>query len=182
MKILTTPNPFLRHTAKSVKSLDNKTVKEVHSMIDILKHTDNPKGVGLAATQVGLDKRIFILLNKKTPQIFVNPTIQKQSKTVFSETFKQEKDRWLEGCLSIPSIWGFVDRPFAVTLEFQSPKNFPKGDFTLVPQKKIFEDIESAYVQHETDHLNGILFTDHILKQGGTILKETSAGLEPISI
>lgn len=181
MKILTTPNPFLRHIAKPVASLDNKTIKEIEEMIVTLKHTQNPKGVGLAATQVGLDKRIFVLLDKRTPQIIVNPTVTKQSKKMLSDTFKDEEERWLEGCLSIPGIWGFVDRPYQVTLEFET-FDYAKKDYQLKKQTKVFTDVSSAYVQHETDHLNGVLFTDHILKQGGTILQETPNGLQPISI
>lgn len=176
MQILTTPNPFLKHRAKALAAYDKKTAKEVGQMESLLKKTVDPKGVGLAATQVGLDKRIFILLNDKTntTSIFINPEIVSQSKKMLSSVYKKKKDRWLEGCLSIPKIWGFVDRHYSITLKYQTP--------TMDTIQKVMTDVEAAYVQHEVDHLNGILFTDRILEQKGQILRETDDGLTPISL
>ncbi len=144
-------------------------------MGEILKKTTDPKGVGLAATQVGLDKRIFILLSEEKVQVFVNPEIVSASKKMLSSVYKKKKDRWLEGCLSIPRLWGFVDRHFAITLRYQLP-----GSLETV--QKDFSDVEAAYIQHEIDHLNGILFTDRIRQQKGQILRETEDGLTPISL
>lgn len=191
MKILTTPHPALRKKAKKVISLDTKTLKEINVMITLLKAASDPKGVGLAATQIGIDKQIFILIRKRSKvEVFINPLITQKSTKMFSDKYKKNKDRWLEGCLSIPKLWGFVDRPFQVTLEYQT-FNYSQTlssstgiiPVTLKLESVIndFSDIESAYVQHEVDHLNGILFTDHILKQGGTIFKEVAGDLEPIS-
>lgn len=174
MHILTTPHPFLKHVAKEVLSWDKKTANEVKQMTDILKKATNPQGVGLAATQVGLDKRLFILLSEEKVQIFVNPQIVSASKKMLSNVYKKKKDRWLEGCLSIPSIWGFVDRHYNIRLKYQLPD-------TLETVEKDFSDVQSAYIQHELDHLNGILFTDRILQQGGRILTETDDGLKPIT-
>ncbi len=193
MQILTTPHPFLKHKAKPLGAWDKKTAKEVAQMAEILKHTVNPKGVGLAATQVGLDKRLFILLDeeKQTTKVFVNPEVISTSQKMLSSVYKKKKDRWFEGCLSIPKIWGFVDRPYQITVVFD----------TLVPSTKIgeggtataggevlttvteeFSDVSSAYIQHEIDHLNGILFTDRIIEQKGQILCETENGLSPINL
>lgn len=183
MQILTTPNPFLKHKAKLVSGWDKKTAKEVKEMEEILKKTTNPKGVGLAATQVGLDKRIFILYDdeKNTTKIFVNPEVIESSKKMLSDIYKKKKDRWLEGCLSIPKIWGFVDRPFTVKIKYSTPSEI-EGKWTLVEHIADFEDVESAYTQHEIDHLNGILFTDHIIAQNGQLLRETEDGLTPIPL
>lgn len=177
MQILTTPHPFLKQTAKAVASWDKKTAKEVKEMEAILKKATNPKGVGLAATQVGLDKRIFILLDEtgQKTRVFVNPQIVAQSKKMLTSVYPKKKDRWLEGCLSIPRIWGFVNRHFSISLQYQLPDSLQ----TVTGE---FSDVEAAYVQHEVDHLNGILFTDRILEQNGTILRETEAGLTPISL
>lgn len=175
MKILTTPNPFLRKVAKSVVKLDKKLEQQISELIVLLNSATDPEGVGLAATQVGLDKRIFVVKLSGKPEVFINPQILKLSEAMLTDIYKKPKGRWLEGCLSIPRIWGFVDRPYWVELEYQTVQN---GE--LVTKKRKFQDMESSYVQHENDHLNGILFTDHILKQGGIILKETSKGLVPI--
>lgn len=174
MEILTTPHQFLRHTAKPLAIWDKKTAIQVEEMKGILKKTTNPKGVGLAATQVGLDKRIFVLQLDEGFHVYVNPEITKTDKKMLSDVYKKKKDRWLEGCLSIPKIWGFVDRSLSVTLKYQIP-------VTLDFIEEKFSDIEAAYVQHELDHLNGILFTDHILEQKGDIFQETADGLTKIN-
>ncbi len=145
-------------------------------METILKQTTDPKGVGLAATQVGLDKRLFILFDEKKDHttVYINPVITSASKKMLSSVYKKKKDRWLEGCLSIPRIWGFVDRHYSITLKFQTP--------TFEEIQKDFTDVEAAYIQHEIDHLDGILFTDRIREQKGQILRETEDGLTPISL
>ncbi|MFZ2202481.1 MAG: peptide deformylase [Microgenomates group bacterium] len=175
MHILTTPHPFLKHIAKAVTSWDKKTAREVKEMGEILKKTTDPKGVGLAATQVGLDKRIFILLSEEKVQVFVNPEIVSASKKMLSSVYKKKKDRWLEGCLSIPRLWGFVDRHYSISLKYQEAD-------TLRTVTQDFIDVAAAYIQHEVDHLNGILFTDRIRQQKGQILRETEDGLTPISL
>ena len=176
MQILTTPHPFLKHKAKPLGGWDKKTAKEVAQMEEILKHTTNPKGVGLAATQVGLDKRLFILLDeeKQTTKVFINPEIITISQKMLSSVYKKKKDRWLEGCLSIPKIWGFVDRPYSIKLQYQIP--------ILSTVTETFTDVQAAYIQHEIDHLNGILFTDRILEQKGKLFRETDDGLTPINL
>lgn len=175
MKILVTPDKFLRKVAKPVAKLDKKLEQQIAEMIVTLKSAKDPEGVGLAATQVGIDRRLFIVTFNGVPEVFINPKIVTQSEAMFSDVHPKKKDRWLEGCLSLVGIWGFVDRPYSIEMSYLTPQN---GE--LVPRHRKFEDIESAYVQHENDHLNGILFTDHILKQGGQILKETPDGLTPI--
>lgn len=180
MKILTTPAPFLRHKAKKLVNYDKKTQSQVVEMTKILLRTSNPKGVGLAATQVGLDKRLFILNLDDVIHVYINPEFEAVGTKKLSGVYKKKKDRWLEGCLSIPKIWGFVDRYYQIKLKYLSP--IKEGSaWKLLVKEDILEDVDAAYAQHETDHLNGILFTDHILKQGGTILQETASGLTPIS-
>ncbi len=184
MKILTTPNTFLRKVAKNVSKLSTKDLVEISQMIQTLNNTHDPEGVGLAATQVGVDKQIFILILKRKPIVFINPQIIKKSEKMFSNVYKKQKDRWMEGCLSIPKLWGFVDRPFEVTLQYQTISDKLDDPSISKPQsqQKTFKDIESAYVQHEADHLNGVLFTDHILKQKGELFKEVDGELEPVEL
>ncbi len=175
MKILVTPDPFLRLVAKPVAKYDKKLEKQIAEMITTLKSAMDPEGVGLAATQVGIDRRLFIISFHGVPEIFINPQIVHQSKAMLSEIHTKKKDRWLEGCLSLVGIWGFVDRPYSIKMKYLTPEG---GQ--LVPREREFSDAESAYVQHENDHLDGILFTDHILRQGGQIFKDTPDGLTPI--
>lgn len=175
MKILVTPDPFLRKVAKPVTTYDKKTEDQIKQIITSLLAAKDPEGVGLAATQLGIDKRIFVVRLTGKPEIFINPKVLATSEALLSDVYKKANKRWLEGCLSIPKIWGFVDRPYWVEMEYLTPQN---GQ--LITKKRKFENMESSYVQHENDHLNGILFTDHILKQGGIILKETASGLVPL--
>ncbi len=175
MKILVTPDPFLRKVAKPVSKYDKKLEIQIKEIINTLLAAKNPEGVGLAATQLGINKRIFVVRLSGKPEIFINPQVITTSEAMLSDVYKKSKGRWLEGCLSIPKIWGFVDRPYWSEFEYLTPQ-----DGQLVTKKRKFEDMESSYVQHENDHLNGILFTDHILKQGGQILKETKNGLVPL--
>ena len=175
MKILTTPDPFLRKVAKPVVKLDKKLEQQIAEMLSALQGATDPEGVGLAATQVGLDKRLFIIALSGKPEIFINPKILELSTAMLSDIYTKPKKRWLEGCLSLPRIWGFVDRPYWVEMEYQTPEGGK-----LVTKRRKFEDMESSYVQHENDHLDGILFTDHILRQGGIILRDTENGLVPI--
>lgn len=182
MKILTTPHPYLRHTAKPVNQITKKTINEIQEMITTLKSARDPEGVGLAATQVGIDKRIFILLNeKKQATVYINPEIISTSKLTVLDRYPDEDERPLEGCLSIPRIWGFVNRPYRAKVAYQTLDPH-SGNLELTPVKKKIEGFRAIAFQHETDHLNGILFTDHILAQKGTLLKESGTRLEPIKL
>lgn len=176
MKILVTPDPFLKRVAKEVKQYDKKLKAQIGDMKTLLAQACDPEGVGLAATQVGLDKRLFILNLHGKIEILINPVVISTSDATLSQIYKKSKDRWLEGCLSLPRIWGFVDRPFWSELEYFTPIHDE-----LVKKTRRFEGVESSYALHELDHLDGILFTDRILEQGGKIFRETPNGLEPIS-
>lgn len=177
MKILVAPNDFLKKIANPVKIFDKKLKQQIDEMVKILRAAEDPEGVGLAATQVGLNRRLFILNLKNKIEVVINPKITAQSKAKLSEVYHKKKDRWLEGCLSLPRLWGFVDRPYWVEVTYQT---YDKNN-QVIEKTRRFEDIESSYVLHEYDHLDGILFTDRILEQKGVILKETSEGLVPLS-
>lgn len=177
MKILTTPNPLLRRVAKPVEKLDKKLTDQITEMLKSLKSAKDPEGVGLAATQVGINLRLFIVTFSGVPEIFINPKLKNFSEATLKDIHTRSKDRWLEGCLSVPRLWGFVDRPYSLEIDYLTPV----GD-SLEERHRKFEDIEASYVQHENDHLDGILFTDRILEQGGEILKETPSGLSPIEM
>jgi len=177
MKILISPDPFLKIVAKPVEKLDKKLRDQIEEMTKVLRAAQDPEGVGLAATQVGINKRLLILNLHNQIEVIINPKILKTSEAKLSEIYTKKKDRWLEGCLSLPRIWGFVDRPFWVEMEYQTIKSDQ-----LVLKTRKFEGVESSYALHEYDHLDGILFTDRILEQKGTIYQETEHGLSPIDL
>lgn len=134
------PDPTLRKKALEVTDF-TKIAEKTTQMLTIMK--DN-KGVGLAANQVGLLERVFVMqLNDSVPQIFVNPVIIQSSK---------EKFRYEEGCLSLPGITASVSRAKTITLKWQ--------DLDEVFHEEQFEDLASTCIQHEIDHLDGILFPD----------------------
>jgi peptide deformylase len=176
MKLITTPDPFLSKTAKPVVSWTPKLNKQLEQMTTLLRASKDPQGLGLAATQVGINKRFFIILEQDKVQVYINPYITKTSSKMLSDKYKNERKRPLEGCLSIPKIWGFVDRPYQITLSYQHLQGA-----SLKATTAKFKGLEAIGIQHERDHLDGILFTSHILNQDGTIFKETKKGLAPLN-
>jgi peptide deformylase len=159
-KILTVPNPILREKSKSVDRIDKKTNDLIRDLKDTLKASDNPKGVGLSAPQIGISKRVLIIEIEKKDMVIINPEIEFASKETLGKKLKKDK-KFLEGCLSVPNLWGFVDRPYLIKAKFQ--------DETEAWQKMEFEGKEASLFQHEYDHLDGILFVDRILQQKGKI-------------
>ena len=137
------PDPILRKKAQEVTDFSH--VKDnISQMIKVMKENS---GIGLAANQAGLLDRIFVmqLTEDSEPRVFVNPVIIKES----SEKFKYE-----EGCLSLPGIGAMITRPKTITLTWQ--------DQDGKQHEQEFHDLESTCIQHEIDHLNGILFPDRI--------------------
>jgi len=168
---------LLHRVAEPIKVLDKKLETQIADMLKSLKSAQDPEGVGLAATQVGINRRLFIVTFNGVPEIFINPVLSHFSEAMLSTVHPKAKSRWLEGCLSVPRLWGFVDRPYSVEIDYLTPVNGK-----LEKRHRKFEDIDASYVQHENDHLDGILFTDRILEQGGTILQENASGLTPIEM
>jgi len=161
-KILTVPSSILRKRSKPVKKFDKKIKQLVNDLIDTAKAAEEPKGVGLSAIQIGKPIRVFVIKKGKKFIPFINPKITWQSKKMHSQVLEKEK-LFMEGCLSVPSYYGFVDRPYVVKLKWQ--------DLEGKTHQEKFEGKESAFVQHELDHLNGIIFVDRVLKQQGKVYK-----------
>jgi peptide deformylase len=139
-------------------------------MEESLDFATDPVGVGLAAPQIGKSLAIFIIkpTEKSKTQAFINPQIKK---------FEQEKNsklkgktKKLEGCLSLHNIWGEVERAKVVWLEYL--------DETGKPHHKKFTGFIATIIQHEVDHLNGILFPKRVLEQKGILYesKKNSKG------
>lgn len=136
-------NPILRKVSPKEGKITKKTLKLLKDMADSMIATN---GVGIAAPQVGVNTQMaHITINKDQVFPIINPEILSKSMTTIVDT---------EGCLSIPGVWGEVERAKEVTLRFT---NLSGKEVTMK-----FKDFEARIVQHEVDHLNGILFIDHV--------------------
>lgn len=162
LEIVKAPNPILSQKAKNVAKVDKSILDFIKEMKIALDNSIDPVGVGLAASQVGKDLRIFIAkpTDKSKLHVFINPHILKTSEILPAKKSKVKK---LEGCLSLPNIWGEVTRFNDVLLKFQ--------DETGRSHKRKFSGFIATIIQHEIDHLNGILFTKRVLEQRGSLYK-----------
>jgi peptide deformylase len=160
--ILTAPDPRLQAVSSDVEKVDSETRKLVDDMAESMYAAD---GIGLAAVQIGVPKRVIVIdldqkEGKKNPRAFINPKIlwASEDMAVFEE-----------GCLSVPEIWDDVERPARIRAEYLD-----------LDGKKVELEADgmlATCLQHEMDHLNGVLFIDHLsrLKRSMAIKKLTKA-------
>jgi peptide deformylase len=174
MKIITVPHPTLRSVAQPVTQVDTKLVNFLQNLDATLAHKRNPKGVGLAAPQVNTKWRIFSTQlttmegENETTRLrsYINPEIIDHSDEL---TVGAEKENpTLEGCLSIPGIYGPIPRWSWVKLRYEKIGS----NNALEQQEETFRDFSARVIQHEIDHLDGILFIDHTIKYGLPLYKE----------
>jgi peptide deformylase len=143
MNIVTYGNECLRLQAEPVRVIDAEAAKLAAEMLETMLAG---KGIGLAAPQVGILKRIFVVrIGEDIPRIFINPKIVAHSE----ETVKFE-----EGCMSLPGIYADVIRPAAIRVHGWNEKGKP---FTFDA-----EGLLARVIQHEMDHLHGLMFIDHL--------------------
>jgi peptide deformylase len=178
MKIITIPHPTLRQTANKVTDFSADLRQFIAQLQQTLKKTDNPRGVGLAAPQVDQLLRIFATQieedPKLDPQVFINPRLVKHGD---KHTFGPDPENpRLEGCLSMPSLYGAVPRWEWVEVEYQTYLGKQ-----LVEKKDRFDGFHARVVQHEIDHLNGILFTDYSLQYDLPVYREIKKDLVEIT-
>ena len=142
-EILQIPHPVLRQRARKVRALNADLLRLAYDMVDTMRDAD---GVGLAANQVGELWRVIViqLPEEDEARIYVNPEI----------TIREGERRVEEGCLSIAGYKGMVTR--SVRIRFRAM------DHTSKLVKLRAEDMLSQALEHEVDHLNGILYTDHM--------------------
>lgn len=175
-QIITTPSPILLGKAKKVTGFNKKLHNILKEMEETLLATTDPVGVGLAAPQVGVMLRIFQMKpGAKSPvSNFINPELVRESNVESIPNFtnskkieakKPKKGKLLEGCLSIPNIWGNVSRKKTVLLSWQDEKG--------KHHKKLFTGFPAIIIQHEIDHLEGILFTKHVIQQNEKLYKSS---------
>ena len=159
-KILIEPNKLLRQISKIVETVGDEERILMDDMLDTMY--DAP-GIGLAAIQIGVPKRIIVMdiskdEDKKEPRYFINPIIKNKNK---------EKAKYEEGCLSVPDQFAEIERPNKCEVEYldyDGKKQLLKADGLL-----------ATCIQHEMDHLDGILFIDYLSKlKKSMIIKKLS--------
>ena len=146
-EILTVPNPVLKQVSQPVAAVDDDLRALMDDMLETMYAAP---GIGLAAVQIGVPKRVIVMDlaregEDKAPRYFVNPEILWAS---------EETAPYEEGCLSVPEIYDEVERPARVKLRYLDYHG-----------KDVTEDAEGLFavcIQHEMDHLKGVLFIDHL--------------------
>lgn len=162
LPIITLPHPLLRKKTTAIKKLDKKILKFINDLQETLKKATEPEGLGLAANQVGVDARIFLVnLKNKGIHVFINPEIIK---------FSDEEITMTEGCLSIPKLYSEIKRPKKVKVKYQTIR-VQNGKEELEEKTEEFDELDARVIQHEQDHLNGIVFLDHALRQKSPIFR-----------
>ena len=160
--ILTAPDPRLKAVSKDVETVDSAIRALIDDMTDSMYAAD---GIGLAAVQIGVPKRVLVIdldqkEGRKNPVAYINPKILWAS---------EEMATFEEGCLSVPEIWDDVERPARIKAEYLDRDG----------NKQVLEadGLLATCLQHEMDHLNGVLFIDHLsrLKRSMAIKKLTKA-------
>lgn len=149
LNILQFPDPRLKTIAAPIEQFDAELTTLVGNLFDTMYEAH---GVGLAAIQVNIPKRVIVLdisREGNEPMHLINPTIVQKEGVI----------EWEEGCLSLPSVFGKVDRAKAIDVHFFDVKGEAKQLHA--------EALMAVCIQHEIDHLNGITFYDHLspLKQ-----------------
>ena len=147
--ILTAPDPRLKVVSEPVIKVDAEIRTLVDDLIETMYGAD---GIGLAAIQVGVPKRVLVMDidqkdGKKNPKAYINPKILWAS---------EEMATFEEGCLSVPEIWDEVERPAKIRAEYLDRD----GKRHEIEAEGLF----ATCLQHEMDHLEGILFVDHLSK------------------
>ena len=143
MQIVTLGNELLRQKSEKIKKIDSEIADLAKKMFEILT---KDKGVGLAGPQLGILKRIFVVhVQGDEERVFINPSILETS---------HKTEKFEEGCLSVPGIYADVIRSEAIKIQAWNEKGRP---FTLEAN-----GILARVIQHEYDHLEGILFLDRI--------------------
>lgn len=171
MKILKAPNPILNQKSLPVKKVNREILEIIDQMKKTLLKAKNPKGVGLAAPQVGKSLRIFIIKpwSKSSISLFINPEVIWKS-TEKTEEGVPERENKFEGCLSLPDIWGLVRRAQKIKVRYQQ---LIANDKRLTTKTRMFSGFLATIIQHEMDHLNGTLFPQRVLEQKEKLYKLT---------
>ena len=152
--ILSVPDPLLRVKSVSIDRITPDVQAQIIELIDTMKNAHNPEGVGLSFPQIGFNLRGFVTYLEKRIKVYLNPIILDASE---EKTLGGTPDRpTLEGCLSIPWLYGPVWRPKKIKIQALDEHGI---EFT-----KTLSSFPARLAMHEYDHLEGVLFTDYTLK------------------
>ena len=154
-KIITEPNKILRQVSKNVEQVGKEEQKLMDDMLETMYQAN---GIGLAAIQIGVPKRILVMdisknEEKKNPMYFINPIIKNKNSAL--STYE-------EGCLSVPNYFAEIARPKICEVEYL--------DYYGQKKNLIAEELLATCIQHEMDHLEGILFIDYLSKIKKTMI------------
>jgi peptide deformylase len=163
MQIVKYGHPALRWKSKAIQSINNELRSTIREMFDLMY---SAKGIGLAANQVGLPLRFFVVNVTADPQetdeeiVFLNPRIRRRKGATSGE----------EGCLSLPGLYANVDRAEEIVVEA----------FGLDGEgfEMDLDDLPARVVQHETDHLDGVLFVDRLTPEDRVSIEPRLLGFE----
>lgn len=152
--VISLPDPKLRQRSGEVTAFDQALGKLIGDLVDTLEAQTDPPGLGISAVQIGILKRVFVARIRNKIKPFINPQILK---------FSKKEVAILEGCLSVPDLYGHVIRPqeVEVVAHDRHGKSF----------RNHYKGLAARIIQHEMDHLNGILFIDHVHDQNGKVFK-----------
>ena len=171
-KIIQSGNSILRVKSKPVPSVDKKVRDLIRDLKDTLGIQKDPEGVGLAAPQIGKNLQVFICNYKNFSRVVINPRIVKISS--LKSQISNPKKEILEGCLSLPYYYGPLKRAKAVKVEYLNEQ----GEKVI----EEFKDFDAQIILHEIDHLNGILFIDHLLKEKKPLYKVEGEEWEEVEL
>ncbi len=163
LEIIKAPNTVLSQKAKRIVKVDKAVVRLIAEMTEAMEAATDPIGVGLAAPQVGKSLRLFIAKPSKKSKVlvFINPKVTKKTKK--EKSSKKDEHKKLEGCLSLLNIWGEVERFDIIWVSYL--------DEAGKKHNRKFDGFLATILQHEIDHLDGILFPKRVLEQKGTLYK-----------
>ena len=154
--ILKMGNPILRHNSNIIQEKEVSTKEFKYLIRDMFDTMKKSEGVGLAAPQIGVSKRLFVMGTEKEKERYENQVIMEYRVVINPELefLTDKKEGMWEGCLSIPNMRGFVERPSKIKMKWRDQK----WKF----YQKNFEGFEAIVCQHEYDHLAGILYVDRL--------------------
>ena len=162
-EIIKFPDKILRKKTERISKIDAQLLKEIKELREILESAEN--GAGLAAPQIGVSKSFLGIKNKNEVKILINPKLEASfGEKLYPKIIEEEggESDFLEGCLSFPDLYGTVKRYLKIKVSGEEIV-----DGKLERRKEILEGFEAIVWQHETDHLEGVLFVDHVKEEGG---------------
>lgn len=157
------PNKILRTKTKKIEKVDEQLILETEELREILEASEN--GAGLAAPQIGISKSFLGIKERDGVKILINPKmVASFGDKVYPKIIEDNgsESDFLEGCLSFPDLYGTVKRYLKIKVVWEEIENKK-----LVKKEKELQGFSAIVWQHEVDHLEGILFVDHIKQEGG---------------